>query len=237
MTVPTTTEAPGESRTAERLTRESRSFYLAIPLYLAVPLAFWGVIRAFGIGMDWRLVGFGALGWWVALLLRAPLAPLAKRLPEERGKRLVVAASGPLEEGVRAIAVLLLAPTLPGALSLGLGWASIEVLFAVLNGLVVVRLLQRGDEQAARVREVLEAQGTLSIAAPWLGVVERVFASLLHVGFTLIVAAGPLLALLTAPVHSAVNLLTLRLLPRMGRVLAMLAAAGTAAMAWGLAMM
>lgn len=233
----TTSGTAGTAEDAGRLARESRSLYRAIPLYLAVPVAFWAAMRASGIAMDWRLAGLGALGWWVALLLRAPLALLVRRMPEARGRRLVVAASGPVEEGVRAVAVLLLSPGLAGALSLGLGWASIEVGFAVVNGLVVVRLLRGGDERAARVREALEAQGTLSVAAPWLGVVERVFATLLHVGFTLVVAAAPVLALLTAPIHSAVNLLAVRLLPRMGRVLAMLAAAGVAVTAWGLAMM
>ena len=60
------------------------------------------------------------------------------------------------------------------------------------------------------------------------------FASGLHIGFTLVLAAAPWLVLLTAPLHSAVNLLAMRLLPRLGRVLGVLAAAAAAMLALGL---
>lgn len=232
-----TAERVQETGFAERMERQSRSFHRAIPSYLAVPVAFWAAFAGFGVTVDWSLFGIGALGWWIALVLRAPVALIAKRQPQERGKWLMVGASGPLEEGIRVAAIVLLAPTLPGALSLGLGWAAIEVLFTIVNGLVVARLLRRDDEQARQARELLEAQGTLSDAGPWLGVVERVFASLLHIGFTLVLAAAPVLVLLAAPLHSAVNLLALRLTPRIGRVLAMLAVVGAVTFLVGLLLM
>jgi hypothetical protein len=72
---------------------------------------------------------------------------------------------------------------------------------------------------------------------PCLGVLERVFASLVHIGFTLLLAAAPLLVLLAAPLHSAVNLLALRLTPHIGWVLGMLAVVGIATFLGGLLLM
>jgi hypothetical protein len=77
----------------------------------------------------------------------------------------------------------------------------------------------------------------LSETAPLAGVAERVAASALHIGFTLLVARQPRLALATAPAHSGVNLAALALLRRstllaesfVGGVGALALAAGLAA--------
>lgn len=221
----------------DRLARQARAFYLSIPFYLALLPAFWLAYRWLGVELDWRLAGAGALGWWIALLLRAPVALAARRLPEERGKLLVVGSSGPLEEGIRLAALLLLSPSLHGALSLGLGWAAIEIVFALVNGGAIVHLLRREDEKALQARELLEAQGMLTASGPWYGIAERVFASVLHIGFTVFLLASPVLVLVAAPIHSAVNLVALRLTPRFGLVIALLAAVGTTMLLAGLALL
>ena len=135
------------------------------------------------------------------------------------------------------LAVLLLSPALPGALSIGLGWAAVEVVFTIINGMAVIRLLQRNDQQAKEARHLLEAQGALTSAAPWLGVVERLFASLLHIGFTLALTAAPILVLIAAPLHSAVNILAMRLVPRLGVILSLLAVVSSIVLAGGLLLM
>jgi hypothetical protein len=56
----------------------------------------------------------------------------------------------------------------------------------------------------------MPVRAALEPSAPWWGLIERITASVLHIGFSLILAAQPLLAVVTAPVHSAVNLTLLR---------------------------
>jgi hypothetical protein len=54
----------------------------------------------------------------------------------------------------------------------------------------------------------------LSPTAPALSVIERIAVSGLHIGFTLLIAWQPLLVLVTIPLHSVANLVSLRLLRR-----------------------
>jgi hypothetical protein len=58
---------------------------------------------------------------------------------------------------------------------------------------------------------MLPIPAAIEPSAPWWGVLERITASALHIAFTLIIAAQPLLVVVTAPVHSAVNLALLRM--------------------------
>src|SRR5437868_6457352 len=100
------------------------------PMLLTVPLIYLLAFNALGQGS--LPVGpfcLGLLGWSIALLLRAPLAALTFRLPHNLKELAVVAMSGPAEESVRLLAVLYLQANFASAISLGLGWASIEVLY------------------------------------------------------------------------------------------------------------
>jgi hypothetical protein len=83
--------------------------------------------------------------------------------------------------------------------------------------LAIASLLRRTDEQARQARALLTSMGLdklLSQTDPALGVVERIAASALHIGFTLLIAWQPLLVLATIPVHSATNFVWLRLFRR-----------------------
>lgn len=191
----------------DRLRLMKRQLLLSIPFQALVVAALAALAIALGGPLHGWAVGAGALGWWVALLGRAPVSLVAmKRLPAKQAQTVVVGSSGPLEEGVRLGVIALMGASLPMALSIGLGWAAIEVVFAVVNGLVANALLARDDAKAREAWAMLEAQGLLRDVGPHWGVIERIFASLAHLGFTLLAAANPLWLVLTIPAHSAVNL-------------------------------
>lgn len=193
--------------------RIRRRFYTAIPLYLAVPAAFWLAFLYAGFPADWAAFGIGAAGWWAALMLRGPIALLVRKQPKERAALLVGAASGPLEEGVRLLALWFTGFSLDSALSLGQGWAAIEVVFAVVNGIVLTSVIKRTDEKAMQAKAFLESTGQMHSSPLW-GVVERLFASMFHIGSTLLIAHMPWLLLLMIPAHTGLNLVSVRLAKR-----------------------
>ncbi|AHV95196.1 YhfC family intramembrane metalloprotease [Paenibacillus sabinae] len=181
-----------------------------VPLYLLVPVLYGVLFRAAGIPLQWKVFGLGALGWLAALFLRGPLAALVRGLPQERAKLIVGGSSGVLEEGVRLALLSLLAASFPQALSLGQGWAAIEVLFVIVNTLVILSLVKRTDEKAMQAKEILQAQGNLQ-ASPLWGILERIWASAFHIGAALIIAHTPWTAALMIPLHSGFNLGAVRL--------------------------
>jgi hypothetical protein len=144
----------------------------------------------------------------------------------ERAQRWVVASSGPLEESVRLAVLLLVGRDLGTALWIGLGWAAIEVLYAIANGFAIEALARRTDPEAERVRALLPP-AALSASGPWWGVVERVWATAIHLGFTLILAAVPALVVVTAALHSAINVAFLWLLGHRGLLMTTLAGVAT----------
>jgi hypothetical protein len=207
--------------------RRARALLLASPAYLAVPVLFAVWFRSLAGPLPWTAMGLGALGWWTAILLRLPLGPIASRLGPKRGQLLVVAASGPLEELVRLAACLVAGRALATALAIGLGWGAIEVAFALVNAFVLLAALRRNDQRAREVWRELMESGIPLDASPLYGALERVSATALHVGFTLLIAASPWLVLITIPVHSGVNLLALRYARRLiATELTLLAVAG-----------
>ena len=126
-------------------------------------------------------------------MLRNPVALLAKAIPatSKHVTTIVVASSGPCEELVRLAVVLLLGRAFPMALSIGLGWAAIEVVYAIINGFVTLSLFRRDDEKAHQARAMLENMGLAKAmlnAPPFMGVVERISASAIQIGFTLLLA-------------------------------------------------
>src|SRR5258708_26477112 len=86
-----------------------RSAYLAIPFLMLVPLAYALWFHLWGVSLSWPAIGAGALGWYLAFVLRTPVVLVARlvlRTPA-RVQPSVVAASGPAEESVRLITLLL----------------------------------------------------------------------------------------------------------------------------------
>lgn len=222
---------PVSSDGTEQLTR---TFFRCIPLYLAVPVAIWLIFAFAGMTLDWKAFGIGALGWFIALMLRGPVSLLVKRLPQHRAKTWIIAASGPLEEGIRLAVIALTGASFSNALSVGQGWAAIEVLFTVINGIVLASVLHRDDEKAQQAKELLQASG-YDTSHPLWGVWERLFASAFHIGATLLIATSPLLLILLVPLHSGFNLISVSLSSRSMVLTQMfVAVVGTAVLTAGL---
>ncbi|HEU5325260.1 MAG TPA: hypothetical protein VFV59_05195 [Candidatus Limnocylindria bacterium] len=189
-----------------------RALFLVLPFALAVPAAYGLAFAYAGYPLELGPLLIGALGWVLALVLRAPvgLAGLKITGSQESAQRWVVASSGPLEESVRLAALLLVGRDLPTALWLGLGWAAIEVGYAIANGFAMAALASRTDPEAERARAMLPPSA-FAASAPWWGVVERIWASALHIGFTLMLAAAPILWVVTVPLHTLTNVTFVRL--------------------------
>ncbi len=201
--------------TLEWLDRTRQQLILSSPFYVLVPVLFYVAFMAMGHTPSWLMMGAGALGWFVALTLRGPVAIVAQQLTgsPEKATPWVIASSGPLEEGLRVLAVLWLGRDLPTALAIGLGWGAIESVFAIVNSLVANAMLRSDDPKVIEAREMLAHQMNTD-NGPWWGVLERISATAYHTGKTLIVAVAPWAVLIAAPVHSAVNMLSVRLAKR-----------------------
>lgn len=202
MTPPPHLSIPGGQR---------RRLAIAIPTTLAVPVVLGAVAVALDVHLRPLPIVLGGLGWVAALILRAPVGVAASRLRADPAgaQSIVTAASGPLEELVRLVVVLALGRDLDTAVSIGLGWAAIEVLYGIVNGVVLVAVLSRDDPEAEQLRAILPFPEAILESSPLWAAWERIWASGLHVAFTLLIAVGPLLVLVTIPLHSATNLFVL----------------------------
>lgn len=187
-----------------------RDLIIGIPLMLAVGVAYLYAPGIWGEPTRWGLIGLGALGWWAALILRIPFITLIAKQIEDREKKgsFMAILAGVCEESVRLAWVLLFGRSFAEALALGIGWGAIEVLFAIVNGVVRHVLLSRNDEKARQALVMLAEQGQLKeVPGGWaVGAWERFFASALHLGFTLLVAWQPWLVVVLLPVHGLVDL-------------------------------
>lgn len=234
----TTPDAKPAALTLEWLDRTRTQLLLASPFYALVPVAFYAAFQAMGVMPSWKMMGAGALGWFIALTLRGPVAVLAQKFAgtEQRARLWIVGSSGPLEESVRLLAVLWLGRDLATALAIGLGWAAIEVVFALVNAFVGNLMLRSDDPKILEAREML-AQQINTENGPWWGAIERISASACHIGNTLIVAFMPLAVLLAAPLHTALNLSIIPLGKRPAWVFqAVLAVGGALTLGIGLAL-
>lgn len=185
-----------------------RNTLIATPLALLVPVGFAFALSQMGADLRWSAIGFGALGWFGALLLRAPLAAILTQVlgDPERVKPWIISSSGPFEEIVRVVLLVLVGRSFSDAAAIGVGWAAIEVIYTTLTGFITLSLVKRTDPEAMQARQMLEQQGMIRETGPWLGIIERIAATALHIGFTFIVAWNLLAAIVTAIVHSATNL-------------------------------
>ncbi|GKU77308.1 YhfC family glutamic-type intramembrane protease [Paenibacillus sp. L3-i20] len=205
----TSTSSADRNETQQQFqTAVKRAMYF-IPLYLLVPAAFWLIFHYSGTEMEWKAFGLGALGWTIALFLRGPLSAIVMKMPKDKAAKIIIGSSGVFEESIRVALLLLTSMSYSWALSIGQGWAAVEVLFTVINLIVMASLAKRTDDKSMQAKEMLKLQGNLNKSPLW-GVIERVFASAFHIGCTLIVAKHPWTVAILIPLHSFLNLATFK---------------------------
>ncbi|HYD68817.1 hypothetical protein [Azospirillum sp.] len=215
----------------------------AVPIHLLVGPAVAALLAGLlWLAPHWSALGVGAVGWGIALLLRAPvaLACQALALSRERLAGVVLLASGPAEELCRWAALALWGTDLRTAVWLGLGWTLAEAVVLFQGALVSARLLRRQDAQGEAARAQLASQGAAAGAHPAWGGLERLSATGLHVGLTLWIAWSPWMAIPAALAHTATNQAAVTLLRRTGRMApteGAVAAMAVATLAIGLALM
>ncbi|SDR90907.1 hypothetical protein [Agrococcus carbonis] len=182
---------------------------------LPVPMLLGALLLALAGAPPLIALVLGAAGWLLALVLRQPIALLvSRRTTPERTATIVGWCSGPAEELVRLALVLLAIRSTEDALWAGFGWATVEVLLVVVNGIALASLITKTDAKSLEARALLEAQGMLGAQQVVWGVLERVSATAVHIGFTLLLFAQPWLVLVTLPLHSVINMSISRLAKR-----------------------
>jgi len=211
----------------------------ALPVIAIVPVVIAVVLAATLAPARAGAAALGAAGWLAAMALRAPTGVFVSRMPKQDAPRFMASISGPAEEFVRLLLVLFGVKGFGGVLWAGFGWATIEVVYVLVTGLAVRRLLLDPSSKAAEARRLLLSMGWLQYVqslVPLLGAVERVGVSLLHIGFTLLLGWNPWLVLVTMPAHSALNLRAVRLIERRSVILmeTIVVVVGAAAFALGL---
>lgn len=218
--------------TREALSRRVRRNGLAL---LPAPIVAGAVLLLTVGAPPLAPLALGAAGWVVALIPRQPVALLAmRRVGKERIGPVVGWFSGPAEELVRLALVALVIRSQPQAVWAGFGWAAVEAVMIAVNTLLISTLIQKDDPKAQEARSMMEAQGMFRPVHPALGFAERLSATALHIGFTLLLLASPWFVLLTIPAHSITNMGAVRLAKsnlRMTEVL--LAAEGVLALVVG----
>jgi hypothetical protein len=184
------------------------------PFYLLVPLVFVFVATKLGVAPNWAAMLWGVSGWSLAYFLRGPIALLANRVSSEQSavaEKVIVASSGLLEESTRVIVLILAGNGLSVAYSVGVGWAGIEVLYVVVVGYFVVDIMKRDDPKSLEIQSLLREMGMIHDLGALLGLNERLFASMFHVGVTLWLARWQGLILVAIVLHSCLNLIVSKL--------------------------
>ena len=137
---------------------------------------------------------------------------------------------------MRLVVVLIASRDFATAYAIGAGWAAIEAVYGIQVGFVRLTLLRRDDPRALEARQELAKMGLDREIAPAWGIVERLFAGAAHIGFTLLVASWPLLVIALIPIHAAVNMGVMALLPRgIARTETLVAVSGSVLFFGGLA--
>lgn len=199
-----------------KLTPYIRNILWAAPLYFLAPLPFFLLAYFIDIQIDSSSVLLGALGWWLALLLRVPVILFVrfKKIEQKKSNKLIVGISGPTEEITRLILLLIIGLNSPNSYSVGLGWAMIEVVYGLIQIIGIGVLEQKTDAKAEEAKILMKQMGmdkSLAPSTPFWGALERVTAAAVHIGFSLLLVFSPYVIILTMPLHSFINFLVVKM--------------------------
>ncbi|CAE7327031.1 ACT3 [Symbiodinium necroappetens] len=190
--------------------------FWSLPLLLLSIAPFFGAYALLADAKkDWPILLYGAGGWWLALLMRVPVAVLADSASQQSWLQLVTTlVSGPAEESVRVTMLFTFgwAARFDATFALGLGWTALELVFTCVQSLAATQLLKAAksgkDPKAVEAFHQLAAQSgrddPLSLHPAW-GILERFSAHELHLAMGLLGALSPWMVLGTSCIHSAVN--------------------------------
>ncbi len=182
----------------------------ALPLYVLVPIPFIYLAHFVELELDSYPILLGALGWWGALILRIPIILLIQKrdVKMQTASKITIGISGLAEEIVRLFVLLIIGLNTNNAFAVGLGWASIEIVYGLIQIIGLAVLDNKTDAKAQEAKALMKQMGmdkTLSSSVPFWGALERVSASALHIGFSLLLVVNPYSVIITIPVHSLVN--------------------------------
>jgi len=193
-----------------------RNILFASPFYFLSIVPYLKLAKALDIEINLSYALLGALGWWLALLLRLPfiLYAKSKMLDNKHSNKLIVSVSGPAEESIRLIILLIIGVVTRNAYSVGLGWGGIEIIYGLIHITGIGVLQQKNDPKAQEAKALLKQMGldkSFDPNTPYWGAVERVSANAIHIGFSLILVFTPFMIIVTAPLHSFLNFNVLRM--------------------------
>jgi len=199
-----------------KLTPYIRNILLATPLYFLTPLPFICLAYILDINLDLASVLLGALGWWVALLLRIPVILFVKnkKFDQKKSNKLVIGFSGPTEEITRLVLLLIIGLNVPNAYSVGLGWATIEIIYGLIQIIGIGVLEQKTDTEAEEAKALMKQMGmekSLAPSTPFWGALERATAGAVHIGFSLLLVFSPFTIILAIPLHSFINFFVVKM--------------------------
>lgn len=206
--------------------KQSATRFATICVLIAVP-SIGGALIGYLVQLSAPVVAAGAVGWFFSLLLRPTIIYLANTsrrwclrrvISHETAKQtksnpqnlyLAIAVSGPIEEFVRLVVVMLCGGSVATGIAVGLGWAFAEAVFlgvtaAITSGGVIRSLfVSKSFHQSKFTYEIIE----------WVAVVcvERGSAFGIHVSSSVILALCPVCVLPLTVVHSVTNVGAVRL--------------------------
>jgi hypothetical protein len=193
-----------------------RNILWASPLYFLAPLPFFILADFLEITIDYNSLLLGMLGWWAALLLRIPIILYVKKkkLEQKKSNKLIVGFSGPTEEITRLVLLLIIGLNAPNAYAVGLGWAIIEIVYGLIQIIGLGVLEQKTDEKAEEAKVLMKQMGmdkSLAPSTPFWGALERLTATAVHIGFSLLLVFSPYVLIVTIPLHSFINFLVVKM--------------------------